>query len=149
MTVRLAKLNRLDVDNLYKLNKESLPVYYSKVEHMDYIIKIDHCVCLVENKKGIVGYCIAHHHSDDRFHIISIAVDKAERRKGYGLLLVKFLINEVKKNFKMVKRVTLFVMESNKVARNFYKKMDFNDRKVMKDYYGSGENGIMLEKNII
>lgn len=148
MSVRLAKFKRSDVDELYRINKKSLPVYYSKVDHMDFIMKKDHIVCVIENEKGIVGYCIAHHHSNNRFHIISIAVDEKERRKGYGILLINFLVNETKRSFKGISKLTLYVMESNDDARAFYKKMDFTDKKVLINYYGLEKNGIILEKEI-
>lgn len=148
MKVRNATLSKKDVDAIYNINKKSLPVYYSHTEHMEFIMKNDHNVLVIENNNIINGYCIYHHHSNDRVHIISIAIDKKYRNNGYGKKLINAIPLNLVKFKKEIKRITLYVMETNKDAIEFYKKNGFEELKKMEHYYGYGVNGIMFEKLI-
>ena len=44
--------------------------------------------------------------------------------------------------------VTLEVRRSNLAARNLYRKLNFAERRIRKNYYGPGEDAIVMERRL-
>jgi ribosomal-protein-alanine N-acetyltransferase len=82
----------------------------------------------------------------DECHILSLAVDPRFRRNGIAAVLMGDVIAEA-----MLKRVAILTLEvrrSNLPARNLYRKMNFAERRVRKNYYGPGEDAIIMERHL-
>lgn len=75
----------------------------------------------------------------DEVHINNIAVDKKYRGKKYGRMLVSGVIDRLKEF-----SITLEVREDNFKAINLYKSLDFKTEGIRKDYYGRGQNGLIM-----
>lgn len=60
--------------------------------------------------------------------VLEFQIKKDYQRKGIGKILMKEIINYFKKNNCEMVRLTVF--SPNKIARNFYKKLGFQDRLV-------------------
>jgi [ribosomal protein S18]-alanine N-acetyltransferase len=79
----------------------------------------------------------------DECHILNVAVHPEMRRLGVGARLMGDAIGEAK--FKKVKLITLEVRRSNLAARGLYRKLSFEERRLRRNYYGGGEDAIVME----
>jgi ribosomal-protein-alanine N-acetyltransferase len=79
----------------------------------------------------------------DECHILNVAVHPEVRRFGAGTRLMNDAINEAKA--KSVQLVTLEVRRSNLLARGLYRKLHFEERRLRRNYYGAGEDAIVME----
>lgn len=82
----------------------------------------------------------------DELHILNIAVHPDYRRSGVGAGLISEVVNEAK--VKDVVVVTLEVRRSNLAARGLYRKFDFKERRLRRDYYGPGEDAMVMELSL-
>jgi ribosomal-protein-alanine N-acetyltransferase len=79
----------------------------------------------------------------DECHILNVAVHPKHRRRGVGLLLLNTTIAEA--TAKQASCVTLEVRRANVAARQLYRKLKFEERRLRKHYYGPGEDAIVME----
>jgi ribosomal-protein-alanine N-acetyltransferase len=82
----------------------------------------------------------------DECHILSVAVAPQFRRSGIGEILMGEAIAEAA--VKGVAIITLEVRRSNLAARNLYRKLNFAERRIRKNYYGPGEDAIIMERRL-
>lgn len=94
-------------------------------------------VYLIDNK--VCGYLIVLD-SIDVFEILAIATVEEYRNKG----IAQELLNKIK-----TKNIFLEVRESNQVAINFYKKNEFKQISIRKNYYSEPtENAIVMKLEV-
>ncbi|MDO8431654.1 MAG: ribosomal protein S18-alanine N-acetyltransferase [Candidatus Binatus sp.] len=79
----------------------------------------------------------------DECHILNIAVHPDARRLGVGAMLMIEAIREAQAE--RAELVTLEVRRSNLAARQLYRKFGFEERRLKKNYYGPGEDAIIME----
>jgi [ribosomal protein S18]-alanine N-acetyltransferase len=79
----------------------------------------------------------------DECHILNVAVHPMARRTGIGAGLMEDAINEAKRE--QARFITLEVRRSNLAARSLYRKLGFEERRLRRNYYGSGEDAIVME----
>jgi [ribosomal protein S18]-alanine N-acetyltransferase len=93
-------------------------------------------------KDRVIGY-LCRWLVADECHILNIAVEPESRRMGVAARLMRDAISEAKSN--KAQFVTLEVRRSNLAARNLYRKFAFQDRRLRRNYYGAGEDAIVME----
>ncbi|MGH7914048.1 MAG: ribosomal protein S18-alanine N-acetyltransferase [Candidatus Binataceae bacterium] len=79
----------------------------------------------------------------DECHILNVAVHPELRRSGIAMTLMAETIDEAKA--KIIRLVTLEVRRSNVAARSLYRKLHFEERRLRSNYYGPGEDAIVME----
>ncbi len=79
----------------------------------------------------------------DECHVLNIAVHPQARRLGIGSVLMAEAISEARS--KGAGLVTLEVRRSNLPARQLYRKFEFKEQRLRWDYYGPGEDAIIME----
>jgi [ribosomal protein S18]-alanine N-acetyltransferase len=79
----------------------------------------------------------------DECHILNIAVHPEYRRLGVGYFLLSSTIKEA--IAKQASCVTLEVRRANLAARQLYRKLEFEERRLRRHYYGPGEDAIVME----
>jgi [ribosomal protein S18]-alanine N-acetyltransferase len=79
----------------------------------------------------------------DECHILNVAVHPRMRRKGIADQLMCNALAEAKARKAQV--VSLEVRRSNLAARSLYRKFDFEERRLRRNYYGPGEDAIVME----
>jgi ribosomal-protein-alanine N-acetyltransferase len=79
----------------------------------------------------------------DECHILNLAVHPRMRRKGIADQLIRNALAEAKTRKAQV--VSLEVRRSNLAARGLYRKFDFEERRLRRNYYGPGEDAIVME----
>lgn len=81
----------------------------------------------------------------DECHVLNVAVHPSYRRAGIAIKMMNEVINEAKTKNASV--ITLEVRRSNLAARSLYRKLRFEERRVRKNYYGAGEDAIIMERS--
>ena len=88
-----------DLKEIEKIGEDSLPIYY-EYNYLFYILKMDNFLCyklIFENK--IIGFVIIEIlDNNSRFHIMSFAILKEYRKKGFGKKIIDF-VKKKKKNY--------------------------------------------------
>lgn len=79
----------------------------------------------------------------DECHILNVAVHPRMRRQGIAYQLMSNAIAEAKAKGAQI--VTLEVRRSNLPARSMYRKFGFEERRLRRNYYGPGEDAIVME----
>jgi len=79
-------------------------------------------------------------------HILNVAVHPSMRRMGIGIELMTEAIVEAKA--KNIQLITLEVRRSNLAARTLYRRLNFDERRLRKNYYGLGEDAIVMELSL-
>jgi ribosomal-protein-alanine N-acetyltransferase len=82
----------------------------------------------------------------DECHILNVAVHPEARRSGIAMALMAEVISEAKA--KHIRLVTLEVRRSNVAARSLYRKLTFEERRLRTNYYGPGEDAIVMELHL-
>ncbi|HLX36589.1 MAG TPA: ribosomal protein S18-alanine N-acetyltransferase [Candidatus Binataceae bacterium] len=91
---------------------------------------------------GLVGF-LCRWLVADECHILNIAVHPEFRRLGVGYFLLSSTIREAAA--KQAACVTLEVRRANLAARQLYRKLEFEERRLRRHYYGPGEDAIVME----
>ena len=109
------------------------------------------------NKNGVKSAAIFFRKKIIGIYVVQVIIDEAQihyfsvkkefRQKGYGSLLMRYLIKECKK-LNIVK-LLLEVSETNSVAEIFYCKFNFLTVGRRKNYYKNGTDAVLKEKKII
>ena len=92
---------------------------------------------LCENEQ-IVGFAICNKVLDEAT-LFNIAIAPNHHKKGFGLILLQELINQLKQQD--ILTLWLEVRESNLGARALYEKLGFNEVDIRKNYYPTTEGG--------
>jgi [ribosomal protein S18]-alanine N-acetyltransferase len=79
----------------------------------------------------------------DECHILNVAVHPATRRTGIATHLMEEAIDDARRE--QARFVTLEVRRSNLAARSLYRRLKFEERRLRRNYYGSGEDAIVME----
>jgi [ribosomal protein S18]-alanine N-acetyltransferase len=76
-------------------------------------------------------------------HILNIAAHPDFRRRGVGMALMAEAVAEARG-----RKVSLMILEvrrSNLEARALYRKFGFEERRLRRNYYGPGEDALVME----
>jgi len=131
-----------DVYDVFRIAYESLTEKYSLDLFMD-IYYAWPSGFLVAEIKDIVGF-IAGSQYNGTARILMLAVDKNNRGKGIGSLLLRKFIFQCKKEG--IKSVSLEVRTSNKSAIEFYINRGFQIISLLNKYYTNGESAYIMWK---
>lgn len=131
---RIMAIERLAFDHPWSLDsfKRELSLPFSRL-----IVASDNT-----ESELVVGY-LCRWMVADEYHILNIAVHPKIRRTGVGFELLRGAIAEAKAN--KIQIVTLEVRRSNLPARGLYRKFNFEERRLRRNYYGPGEDAIVME----
>jgi [ribosomal protein S18]-alanine N-acetyltransferase len=76
-------------------------------------------------------------------HILNVAVHPDLRRHGVGSALIAEAVAEARS--RRVQLIILEVRRSNLEARKLYRKFGFEERRLRRNYYGPGEDALVME----
>ncbi len=130
-----------DTKKIAEMEKEYFSDAWSEKIVADEVAKEK--VVVIKDKENIVGYCIFMVAADEG-EILRIAVNNAQRKKGYGKKLLSFAIDEMKK--KGVISVFLEVRATNSAARALYHSIGFEEIGQRKNYYTNPKEDAILYK---
>ena len=133
--------NNIDyIEQIFNLEKEIFKSSAFSKSYLNTLIKGDNSfiyVYLIDDK--VCGYLMILD-SIDVYEILAIATVEKYRNKG----IAQELLDKIK-----TKDIFLEVRESNKVAINFYKKNNFKEISIRKNYYSEPtENAIIMKLEV-
>ncbi len=135
-----------DLDQVYLVELESFKYPYPR-EYLKALLALAGDLFLVLEVCGrIVGYVVGLIEFNAEGHILSIAVAKSFRGRGYG----KKLMLELESRFKErgVRRIKLEVRKSNMIAISMYRKLGYRIVGVIPGYYPDGEDAYVMIKEL-
>ncbi len=141
--VTIKNLTRYDVEDIYKLERVSFKIPWSKISVSNFLeMKNNEGYGLIYETM-LIGYVLVSKLLDE-LTIDRIAIDENFRGRGLSTLLMNKIIEENKEfNF------TLEVSEKNEAAICLYKSCGFKAEGIRKDYYSQGEDAIIMWRKII
>jgi len=74
------------------------------------------------------------------------AIKKGNEKKGFGTLLLKHMLKELK--IRKCRKLYVSTSSKNKTSRNFYKEIGFKEEAILKDYYKKNEDSIIFSINL-
>ena len=151
--IRIRPIQKQDFEQLTQIEFESFTDPYP-MELFQFLARTqpDQFLVIVEKEEeteSILGYAVAD--IDKKIqskigHILSIAIGKKYRRRGFGSRLLSKLINVLKS--KGCNGVVLEVRVSNDVAHSFYRKLGFREVKRSRRFYDDGEDALIMALNL-
>lgn len=94
----------------------------------------------------IVGY-LCRWYVADEMHILNVAVRPEYRQQGVAALLMGEVLQEARRGQAI--GVTLEVRRSNAAALTLYGGLGFEEVGVRRDYYGRGEDALIMRLDVI
>ena len=137
-----------DVEPVFALDEAIYPFPWTETIFSD-CIKAGHLCIVNEINNEFVAYGVVAMVVDEA-HILNLSVSKNSQGKGYGRELLLYLLGLVKRANAI--RALLEVRESNQIAINLYKSLDFEEIGLRKGYYPAEdgrEDAIVLAKTLI
>ena len=128
------------IEQIFNLEKEIFKNSAFNRTYLDSLIKADNSFIythIIDNK--VCGYLMVLD-SIDVYEILAIATIEKYRNKG----IAQELLDKIK-----TKDIFLEVRESNQIAISFYKKNDFKEISIRKNYYSKpNENAIIMKLEV-
>jgi ribosomal-protein-alanine N-acetyltransferase len=90
----------------------------------------------------LVGYACAWHVADE-VQLLNVAVRQGRRRSGVGEALVRAVLEHAVG--RCARAVVLEVRVANLAARRLYGRLGFRATALRRDYYGPGQDGMVME----
>ena len=139
--IRKLTINDVDyIEQIFNLEKEIFINSSFNKTYLETLIKADNSFIyayIIEDK--VCGYLMVLD-SIDVYEILAIATVKEYRNKG----IAQELLDKIK-----IKDIFLEVRESNQTAINFYKKNNFKEISIRKNYYSEPtENAIIMKLEV-
>lgn len=129
-----------DYNSIYKLGAQ-LNINYAKLNKLDDIVNDNnqkvYMYIINNNVVGFLHITI----SFDEADIVDIITSEEYRNHGIGNSLISYAIKDNNLN-----KINLEVRESNKIAIEFYQKMNFKKVRIIKKYYGTEDAFFMVKE---
>ncbi len=134
-----------DLSRVYDIERKSFKDPYHVLFLMNLYDLYPEGFFVAERYGVVVGYAISRQEGASG-HVLAIAVDPMERRKGIGNTLMRRVLDHFISL--SLSDVWLEVRVSNSNAIRFYKDLGFVEKRIMVGYYSDGEDAVILEKKL-
>ncbi|MHA1651561.1 MAG: ribosomal protein S18-alanine N-acetyltransferase [Candidatus Helarchaeota archaeon] len=139
---RIRPASLKDLDEIYQIELMSFKDAYP-ISLLHQLLRDHDAICLIiEVGRKVVGFAFGLMRSENRGHIISVAVHPHYRNCHFGTTLVDRLISALKQRGARI--IALEVRISNKIAQKLYRKFRFQIQKTKYHYYSDGENAYFM-----
>lgn len=123
--------NFKEIEEISHIDSLSFHNHYRK-EHLEKILRNKKAFALVALDQGkIIGYII-YYVDKNHYVICRMAVDPNHRRTGCGKALLNKVVSKLSP---LRKHVEIIIKESNVIAQQFFKSLNFNATKIYKDNF--------------
>lgn len=143
MDVSICKLETEDLKWVLEIENSSFKDPWTKGMFEEEIKNGDFYV--VKEGDKIIGYG-GFTKAMNEASLVNLAISQDYRRKGIATKLLEHLIKIAKE--KKVERMFLEVRRENIGAISFYCKNGFKETGIRKDYYGKGEDAIIMSRKL-
>ncbi len=133
-----------DTEEVYEIERESFPNPWSPYIFLQMHYSNPENFLVVEEDGRIIGYAVftIKNNPFPLGHLLNLAVKESYKRQGVGSLLLKTVLRMLEE--KRTKEVYLEVNKANIAARRFYASFGFKEDRKIKNYYGTGEDAIIM-----
>ena len=138
----IKQINEKDIDLCYELDSNTISLW-SKKQWIDEFKKEGVNVFGLLLSNLVIGICVFQIVLDEA-QINFFVVNPKYRKKGFGSLLMLFLIKECEKL--SVNKLLLEVSNTNFTADKFYSRFDFSTIGIRRNYYKDGSDALIKEK---
>lgn len=143
--LKIELMSKKFLDQLCEIEKVSFKEPYTK-QFLRYLSEICSHAFLIATINGVfVGYIVAII-IKNRANLISLAIAPKWRKKGFGEYLMNRIMEITKSHG--AKKIYLEVREKNFTAIRFYKKLGFQVKSKLSNYYKNQESALVLLKNL-
>lgn len=135
--VHIRWMIRRDMPDVLAIENGSFATPWTEEDFLK-ALRLKNCIGMVaELGERIVGYMIYELHTSS-INVVNFAVHPGYRRREVGRRMVEKLVAKLSTHRRT--RLTLHVRESNLPAQKFFKATGFKAVKVVRDFYGDGED---------
>ena len=139
-------MKRSDLDAVMEIERCSFPQPWSPglfLHELKIPFSKTVLACAPEASGEILGY-ICRWLVGDEVHILNLAVRPERRQSGVGRELVELVVREADERAASV--ITLEVRRENSAAMTLYSSLGFTERGVRRNYYGRGQDAIIMSR---
>ena len=142
--LEIRRLNYADLPQVIAIERRAFPTPWSLAMFVLELSKSSG-VCLAATIDGrVVGYVVCSRYADV-WHVMNVAVDPDQRRRGIGAALLGHLLAEVGEEAAL----TLEVRRTNAAAMRLYERHGFRAAGVRRRYYqDNGEDALVMWRNL-
>lgn len=99
-------------------------------------------ILLARDRDGAVAGYVCRWIVADEVHVLNVAVHPRHRGRGLGAALMRQVLDEARR--REIQAVTLEVRRSNEAGRRLYESFGFEQVGERPNYYGRGEDALIL-----
>ena len=140
--ISIKQINEKDVDLCYEFDSKTISLW-SKKQWANEFKKEGIKVYGLSFANLVIGICVLQVVLDEA-QINFFVVNHKYRKKGFGSLLMLFLIKRCEKL--SVNKLFLEVSHTNFAADKFYSRFDFSTIGIRRNYYKDGSDALIKEK---
>lgn len=144
--IKICEVREEVITELCKIHNENFDKKINIKYFEEILSNIQYTVYYIKKSEKVSGYII-YYDTFDSFDLFEIAIKKEFQNKGLGNELLTKTIDRLfceEKYKNREKTVFLEVNENNSGAVKLYKKNDFKEISVRKNYYGIGQNALIM-----
>ena len=143
MTIELRRLEMRDLDRIEEIERESYPTPWSRSMFAGELAKPSSiCLGAFDTESGVlVGYLIISRYVD-AWHVMNVAVEPSERRRGIAQALLERLFELTASDSR--RGYTLEVRVSNANAIRLYERLGFQARGLRRGYYTDNREDALI-----
>ena len=138
----IKQIKEKDIDLCYELDSNTISLW-SKKQWIDEFKKEGVNVFGLLLSNLVIGICVFQIVLDEA-EINFFVVDQKYRKKGFGSLLMLFLIKQCEEL--SVNKLFLEVSHTNLTAEKFYSRFNFSTIGIRRNYYKDGSDALIKEK---
>jgi ribosomal protein S18 acetylase RimI-like enzyme len=101
-----------------------------------------------EELVGVIGYFRDYFSTDYSYSLGWFGVKRKFRRNGIGTKLLRKVERDLKAMKDINRKLFVSTEDGNKEAKGFYTEKDFRTEGVIRDYYGDGEDQLIMSKTL-
>ncbi len=144
--LRFAAMRLTDVDAVARIEAASFPAPWNRGHFRHELVHNPYSVNRVlRRRNAVIGYALVWIF-DGELQVNKIAIDAAQRGRGFGRLLMRRMLKLAAEA--RCRRVTLEVRPGNAAARALYADLGFVEVGRRVDYYGPGEEAILMHLDV-
>ena len=142
--ISIKHINEKDIDLCYELDSNTISLWSKKQWANEFKKKGINVIGLL-CANLLIGICVFHVILDEA-QINFFVVNEKYRKKGFGSLLMSYLINQCEKL--RINKLFLEVSHTNITAEKFYSSFDFSTVGIRRNYYKDGSDALLKEKKL-
>jgi ribosomal-protein-alanine N-acetyltransferase len=145
--VRVRDFRPQDLEAAYRLDQQCFEpgIAYTRGQIRAFLEGEGAMALVAEGRDGLVAFAIGHA-AGSRGHVVTIDIERGERRRGLGRRLLSELMGRMAAAG--ARDVRLEVDPRNGDAVRFYESMGFRAARTLPDYYGPGREGLRMTRRL-